>query len=85
MIITNKNTIKQSIANIELEGLKIPDNIKKMLAIGMDTNDIIKRLKLWGDKMSEGYRDITKELSEQDHGTIEEDLWHKETIDGWGG
>ena len=35
--------------------------------------------------MSEGYRDITKELSEQDHGTIEEDLWHKETIDGWGG
>ena len=46
MIITNKNTIKQSIANIELEGLKIPDNIKKMLAIGMDTNDIIKRLKL---------------------------------------
>ena len=35
--------------------------------------------------MNEGYRDITKEWSEHDHGTIEEDLWHKGTIDGWGG
>lgn len=46
MLITNKNAIKQAIANIELEGLKISGNIKKMLAIGVDTNDIIKRLKL---------------------------------------
>ena len=46
MLITCSESIKQAIANIELEGLKIPDNIKKMLAIGMDTNDIIKRLKL---------------------------------------
>ena len=44
MIITNKTAIKQAIANIELEGLKIPDNIKKMLAIGVDTNDIIRFL-----------------------------------------
>ena len=27
--------------------------------------------------MNEGYRDMTKELSEHDHGTIE----HKETVD----
>lgn len=32
-------------------------------------------------KMNEGYIDITKELSEQDHGTIDQDLWN----DGWGG
>lgn len=46
MVITNKNTIKQAIANIEIEGLKIPDNIKKMFVVDVDTNDIIKRLKL---------------------------------------
>lgn len=31
------------------------------------------------NKMNEGYRDMTKELSEHDHGTIDQDLWHKET------
>ena len=46
MIITNKNTIKQAIANNKLEGLKIPDHIKKMFVVGVDTNDIIRRLKL---------------------------------------
>ena len=44
MLITCNESIKQAIANIELEGLKIPDNIKKMIAIGVDTNDIIRFL-----------------------------------------
>ena len=33
------------------------------------------------NKMSEGYRESTKTIIEQDHGTIEEDLWRGD----WGG